>query len=69
MNVLSKPAFLAADAEMARRIHEYDWRATPLGALGSWSAGLRTVLHLALTTRHPVFILWGEQHICLYNDA
>lgn len=47
MNALSKPAFLAADAEMARRIHEYDWRATSLGALGTWSASLKTVLHLA----------------------
>ena len=69
MNARSKPAFLAADAEIPRRLHEYDWRATSLGSLVSWSVSLRAVLHLALATRHPVFIFWGEQHICLYTDA
>lgn len=24
---------------------------------------------MALTTRHPIFIFWGQEHSCLYNDA
>ena len=24
---------------------------------------------MALTTRHPIFIFWGREQICLYNDA
>lgn len=27
------------------------------------------MVRMALTTRHPIFIFWGQQHICIYNDA
>ncbi|MEP7282112.1 MAG: PAS domain-containing protein [Rubrivivax sp.] len=62
-------AFLAGDGEMARRIRAHDWASTPIGAVDSWPASLRTMVRMALTTQHPVFIFWGPQHICLYNDA
>jgi signal transduction histidine kinase/ActR/RegA family two-component response regulator len=62
-------AFLAGGGEMGARIRAFDWTATPLGPPSGWSPPLRTVLRILLTTGHPVFVFWGREHICLYNDA
>ncbi|MCD2341966.1 PAS domain-containing protein [Ideonella azotifigens] len=61
--------FLAGDGEMAARIRAFDWASTPLGPPATWSAGLRTMVRMLLTTRHPVYIFWGAEHTGLYNDA
>jgi hypothetical protein len=62
------PGFLVG-GEMGALIRAHDWSATPLGPPKDWPQGLRTAVRMALTTRHPVFIFWGERHICLYNDG
>jgi len=53
---------------MGELIRAHDWRST-LGAPDTWSRSLRTVVRLMLTTNHPVFMFWGPDRICLYNDA
>lgn len=65
----SNLAFLAGEGEMARRIRDFDWASTPLGVAESWPAPLRTTVRMALSTGHPVQILWGPELICIYNDA
>jgi PAS domain S-box-containing protein len=62
-------SFLAGTGEMARRIREFDWARTPLGSPADWPPTLKAMARLALSTQHPIFIFWGPQHICLYNDA
>lgn len=62
-------AFLAGGGEMGALIRAYDWAASPLGPPEHWPQGLKTSLRTALTTRHPIFIFWGPQHICFYNDG
>ena len=42
---------------------------SPLGEPESWPQGLRTAVRVLLTTQHPMFIFWGHEHTCLYNDA
>jgi signal transduction histidine kinase/CheY-like chemotaxis protein len=61
--------FLAGGGDMGGRIRAYPWARTPLGEPGSWPQGLRTAVRVLLTTQHPMFIFWGLQHTCLYNDA
>lgn len=46
-----------------------DWSATSLGDPSDWPQSLRTTVRLALNTRHPIFIFWGPELICFYNDA
>jgi len=65
----STPGFLAGGGSMGERIRAYPWGATPLGEPRRWPQGLRTALRVLLTTNHPVFIFWGDDHICFYNDA
>ncbi len=63
------PPFLGGDGEMARLIRRFDWARTPLGPPRDWSPSLKVIVRMALSTRHPVFVFWGPQHICLYNDG
>jgi len=45
------------------------WAATPLGPVESWSPALRASLDLLLGSRFPITLLWGEQHVLVYNEA
>ncbi len=54
---------------MQERIIAFPWESTPLGPRDLWPPGLTITVRLALTTRHPMFVFWGEDHICLYNDS
>ena len=61
--------FLADGGEMGRRMREKDWVATPLGAPMGWPQALRTAVRLLLNTGHPMYIFWGPDALCFYNDA
>jgi nitrogen-specific signal transduction histidine kinase/CheY-like chemotaxis protein len=61
--------FLAGGGEMGERIRAYPWSKTSLDHPHTWPQGLRTALRVLLTTQHPVFIFWGPEHLCFYNDA
>ncbi len=65
----SSAPFLAGDGEMAALIRGFDWQRTPLGPPDKWRPTLKAMVRMALTTRHPIFIFWGPERICLYNDA
>jgi signal transduction histidine kinase/CheY-like chemotaxis protein len=61
--------FLSGGGELGERIRAYPWSKTSLDDPQNWPQGLRTALRVLLTTQHPVFIFWGPEHICFYNDA
>ena len=54
---------------MAGRLASHDWASTPLGAVESWSPGLRAAVGIMLRTRYPMLLSWGEHLVMLYNDA
>lgn len=54
---------------MGAAIRAFDWTATSLGQPAAWPPTLKATVRIMLTTRHPMFIFWGEESICLYNDA
>jgi PAS domain S-box-containing protein len=56
-------------SEMVSRISAHDWQRTPLGDSNDWPQSLKVVVRIALSTKHPSFIYWGPEYICLYNDA
>ena len=59
----------AAVGEMADRVAAHDWASTPLGAIHQWPQSLRTAVSILLNTRYPMFLFWGPDAICIYNDA
>lgn len=62
-------SFLKGGGEMGRLIRGHHWDATALGVPDSWSQSLRTVVRLMLNTHHPMYIFWGQDSLCIYNDA
>jgi len=61
--------FLAGGGFMGECIRAHPWAKTALGVPQYWPQALRTAVRVLLTTQHPIFIFWGEEHTCLYNDA
>lgn len=58
----------SGNGEMAARVREHDWAATPLGPISAWPDSLRYALDLLLDHPMPMTLLWGEAFIEIYND-
>ena len=54
---------------MGELIRNYDWTQTSLGAPDGWPQPLRLAVSILLNSRFPMFLFWGPDHICFYNDA
>ena len=46
-----------------------DWGATSLGPLAGWSAALRTTADIVLNAPVAMALMWGPEHVMIYNDA
>jgi two-component sensor histidine kinase/ActR/RegA family two-component response regulator len=53
---------------MGQLIRAFDWDSTPLGPVEEWPQVLRVLLDLMLSSSQPMFIVWGPERTCLYND-
>jgi len=65
----SDPTFLADGGEMGALMRAHDWSVTPLGCPARWPQSLRTAVRLILNCGHPMYIWWGPELLCFYNDA
>ena len=54
---------------MGALIRAHDWESTALGPVTAWPQALRTVLRIILNTGHPMYVFWGKDGLCFYNDA
>lgn len=61
--------FLQDGGEMGALMRAHDWSTSSLGLPATWPQPLRTVVRLMLNTGHPMYIWWGRDGACLYNDA
>ncbi len=61
--------FLSGGGEMGELTRNYDWAQTSLGAPDQWPQSLRTTLSILLNSKFPMFLWWGPELICFYNDA
>ncbi|MCW3090922.1 MAG: sensor signal transduction histidine kinase [Ferruginibacter sp.] len=61
--------FLTGGGEMGVLTREKDWSQNPVGPVEDWPQSLRTTLSIILNSRFPMFLWWGPELICFYNDA
>ena len=61
--------FLENSGQMGKLIREMDWDNTNLGPISNWPVSLRTTLAIILHSSYPMFLFWGDELICFYNDA
>ena len=64
-----KFSFLSGGGEMGALIREKDWSKTAVGNPELWPQSLRTTLSILLNSKFPMFLFWGADLICFYNDA
>jgi signal transduction histidine kinase len=55
--------------EMAERTRSFDWSRTPVGPVEKWPEALLMTVNTMLSSRHPMFLWWGDELIQFYNDA
>ena len=61
--------FLSGGGEMGALMRGYNWEISCMGPVNNWPQSLLTTLGILLNSKFPMFLFWGEQHICFYNDA
>ncbi|CCH02534.1 PAS/PAC sensor signal transduction histidine kinase [Fibrella aestuarina BUZ 2] len=62
-------ASLWGNGEMARLMRQKEWSQSRMGTPDTWPQSLRTALSILMRSRFPMFIFWGPDLICFYNDA
>lgn len=68
-NTSKQLSFLSGGGEMGGLIRSKDWSATSLGTPDTWPQSLRTSLGILLNSKFPMFLFWGKEFTCFYNDA
>ncbi len=66
---LQQSGFMAGGGEMGMLMRSMDWSASALGPVTTWPQSLRTMISALLNSRFPMFIFWGPDSLCFYNDA
>jgi PAS domain S-box-containing protein len=61
--------FLNSGGETGALIRAIDWSNNPVGPVEAWPQSLKTTLSIILNSRFPMFLFWGPELICFYNDA
>lgn len=55
--------------ETAKLARTLDWKNHPLGPPETWPVTLRVTLGILFNTHQPMFLFWGKDHYCFYNDG
>ncbi|MEH3045554.1 response regulator [Sphingomonas adhaesiva] len=55
--------------ETGALVRGFDWAATSLGAIAGWSRELRATVSNVVNSPVPKVLMWGADHIMIYNDA
>ena len=69
MNSNPEYDFLKNGGEMSKLIRSTDWSKNPVGPVNTWPQSLRTTISIILNSKFPMFLFWGADLICFYNDA
>jgi PAS domain S-box-containing protein len=61
--------WLVDGGRMGELIRSMDWAKSPLGPIESWPQSLRTTVSLCLASNFPISLVWGPDHVQIYNDG
>ncbi|HEY1009191.1 MAG TPA: ATP-binding protein [Daejeonella sp.] len=68
-NTLNLPPFLTGDSEIATLMRTMDWSRCPIGSPDNWPQALNSKLNTIMGSAFPMFLFWGDELVCFYNDA
>ncbi|WUR11918.1 PAS domain-containing protein [[Empedobacter] haloabium] len=50
-------------------VRAFDWSTTALGAPAGWTPALRTAVDIVLNSPIAMVLMWGTEHVMIYNDG
>ncbi len=63
------PRSLQSGGEMGELTRNFDWSSSSIGPIEYWPQSLKTTLGILLHSSFPMFLFWGPDLTCFYNDA
>ena len=66
---LSPEHWLVGGGECGQRVREFDWSHTSLGTPDNWCSALRTTVANIVHSPIAKVLMWGPDHVMIYNDA
>ena len=61
--------FLKDTGEIGELVFQNDWSKTCIGDMDDWPPSLRITLANVLHSAFPMFLFWGNDFLCFYNEA
>lgn len=61
--------FLNNEGDIAQLLEKFDWCNHPMGCVKDWSPIFRSTLSIIINSAFPMFLFWGKEYYCFYNDA
>ena len=55
--------------EIGQLVLDHDWSKTSIGNMQDWPLSFRITLYNVLHSGFPMFLFWGEEFLCFYNEA
>lgn len=55
--------------EAGALVRAFDWSKTSLGPISSWPANLRHKVNSVVNSPIPQVLMWGKDHVMIYNDG
>ena len=55
--------------ELGQRIRAFGWSATSLGPIDGWPGNLRVNVNALINSPIPQVLMWGADHVMIYNDG
>ncbi|WP_419899430.1 PAS domain-containing protein [Roseomonas sp. USHLN139] len=67
--VAQPSAWPPGGGECGALVRERDWAGTSLGPVSGWSPALRTTVSNIVNSPVPKVLMWGHDHVMIYNDG
>ncbi|TCM54982.1 PAS domain S-box-containing protein [Rhizobium sp. PP-F2F-G48] len=65
----SKATWPFGGGELGGRIRDFDWASTSLGPMSTWPPNLRIKVNSMINSPIPQVLMWGLDHVMIYNDG
>lgn len=63
------PGWPFGGGECGAIVRRFDWSSTALGAIATWSVELRATVGNIVNSPVAKVLMWGSNHVMIYNDA
>ena len=61
--------FLENSGEIGELILQFDWSNTCIGDIDQWPDSLKITISNIMHSAFPMFLFWGDDFLCFYNEA